>query len=256
MDPLSFQTARRSAEQLRKRYGRYVVGGIALTLAVIAVVMIAALAVAGPGGVGQLLSETFGRGAHVDLTVPAETSATDPVPALGESASTQERQGAAASSRPQLVVHVAGQVRQPGVVLVAQGARVIDAIEAAGGTTKSAAADAINLAAPVADGQQVYVPSRSEVESGTAGPLGAAGAASSVGGGSAQQSGAAAPVVNINTATAQQLESLPGIGPATSAKIIADRVSNGPYGSLQDLTRVSGIGEKRVGALQGLAVAR
>ncbi len=152
-----------------------------------------------------------------------------------------------ASSTPSptsvVVVHVAGGVVHPGVYSLPEGARVIDAVQAAGGFAPAALADSVNLAARVADGQRVYVP----IE-GVAVPV----VVADQGAGSGTASGAGSGPVNINTATADELDTLPGVGPATAAAIIAHREQHGPFGSVDDLADVRGIGEAKLEALRGL----
>jgi competence protein ComEA len=155
-----------------------------------------------------------------------------PRPVQVRAATTLPPAGASATSSPdvpQILVDVAGWVRRPGVYEFHDGDRVIDAIEAAGGAKGGAALDALNLAAPLADGTQVLVPRRT--------PLGTAGPAPSVGG------AATSPKVNINTASAVELEALPGVGEVIAQRIVDYRTANGPFGSVDDLLDVSGIGE-------------
>jgi competence protein ComEA len=133
---------------------------------------------------------------------------------------------------PRLVVDVAGAVRRPGLYTLAPGTRVDDALAAAGGATPRADVTAVNLAAPLADGEQVVVPVR-----------GAAGAAGG---------GAGSAIVDLNSATAEQLDSLPGIGPSTAAKIVAYRQQHGAFHSLAELDAVSGIGPSKLAELKGL----
>jgi competence protein ComEA len=130
--------------------------------------------------------------------------------------------------QPSVVVHVAGQVKHPGLVSLDPSSRVADALAAAGGPTSHADTSAINLARHVQDGEQIYVPRR---------------------GGSAHQP------VNVNRASATELETLPGIGPALAARIVADRRAHGSYARLSDLTRVSGIGAALVAGLEGVATS-
>jgi competence protein ComEA len=146
------------------------------------------------------------------------------------------------------LVHVAGAVRQPGVYRLRDGARVQDALRRAGGAARGADLAAINLAARVADGQQVVVPRRA-VSGGAAG-AGAAGAAA--GGGAAGGSGAAAggPPVSLNTATLEQLDTLAGVGPVTAQKILDWRREHGGFRSVDDLSQVPGIGPKRLATLR------
>jgi competence protein ComEA len=154
--------------------------------------------------------------------------------------------GATVSSGPatEVVVHVAGAVRSPGVQHLPVGSRVIDAVEAAGGALPDADLPRINLAAPLVDGQQVYVPKPGEQP-----PIAA-------GGGAATSSGPPGSVpgqlVNLNTATAEQLDTLPGVGPTTAAAIIAYRDQNGPFTSVDQLLDVRGIGEAKLEQLRDL----
>jgi competence protein ComEA len=147
----------------------------------------------------------------------------------------------ATQARPnagKLVVDVAGAVRRPGLYRLAHGARVADAIALAGGATRRADVDAVNLAAPLADGLQVVVPRR-----GTAGGSSGSGAAPS----------ATAPV-DLNSATVEQLDALPGIGPSTAQKIVDFRQAHGAFHSLEELDAVPGIGAGRIAQLKGLVV--
>ena len=140
-----------------------------------------------------------------------------------------------------LVVHVAGAVSAPGVHELRPGSRVADAIAAAGGLTPDADASRINLAAPVADGERVYVLALGEQEA----PV-AAGSAPAGSGGEATGP------VNLNTADAELLDSLPGVGPATAAAIIEHRARVGPFTSIDQLLDVPGIGDAKLEALRDL----
>jgi competence protein ComEA len=144
----------------------------------------------------------------------------------------------AAPAATLLVVDVAGAVRRPGLVRLAKGARVSDAVARAGGLTRRAERDAVNLAAPVSDGQQVLVPVRGS-------PAGSAAA----GGGAA-----AAGPVSLSSATAEQLDTLPGIGPVTAQKIVDYRAQHGSFTSVDGLDAIPGIGPARIAELQGLVV--
>ncbi len=154
-----------------------------------------------------------------------------------------------------LIVAVVGAVRAPGVVRIDSGARVFDAIAAAGGATAEADLTALNLAAPVADGARVAVPRRGEpaptidpgaVSGGGAG--GTDGGDTSTGTGRGNANGP----VNLNTATAAELDELPGIGPATAAAIITDRDQHGAFQTVDDLARVRGIGPAKLEQLRDL----
>jgi competence protein ComEA len=133
-----------------------------------------------------------------------------------------------------LVVHVAGAVRDPGVYRLPEGSRVTDAIERAGGATGAADANAINLAAPLADGQQVQVPDRSQA------PVGVPGT----------QTGAGEGPISLGGATVEQLDSIEGIGPVTAAAILQFRDERGGVASVDELDEISGIGPATMEALR------
>lgn len=133
---------------------------------------------------------------------------------------------------PQLVVDVAGKVRRPGLVRLPAGARVADALTAAGGVLPGTPTVALNLARKVADGEQVLV--------GVDAPSAAVGGAA----------GAAAGPLDLNAATAEQLDALPGIGPVLADKIVSWRTEHGRFASVDQLREVGGIGESKYAALK------
>ncbi len=144
----------------------------------------------------------------------------------------------AAPPRPQLlVVDVVGAVRRPGLLRLSKGSRVADAVAHAGGATHRADLAQVNLAAPLADGEQVVVPAH--------------GAAA--GAGAASGSSAAGPV-QLSTATAAQLDALPGVGPVTAQKIIDYRTQHGAFSSVDELDAIPGIGPSKLDQLRGLVV--
>ena len=118
------------------------------------------------------------------------------------------------------------------------GSRVCDALDAAGGLAEDADTSQINLAAQITDGEKVYVPHEGETVTNITSPE--------------TNDTASSGLVNINTATVEQLDTLPGVGEATATAIIEDREQNGPFTSPEDLMRVSGIGEKKFERLEGL----
>ena len=140
--------------------------------------------------------------------------------------------GEASATKAQslLTVHVCGEVVSPGVYMISDGSRYIDAIEAAGGFTDAASQISLNLASFVSDGEQIIVPSAAEYESQSA--------AESVKASEAEQS-----LIDINTADATELKKLSGIGDARAAAIISYRERNGPFGSISDIKNVDGVGE-------------
>jgi competence protein ComEA len=150
---------------------------------------------------------------------------------------------AAAAPAPKLVVYVVGAVRRPGLYRLNDGARIADAVARAGGITRKADTAAVNLAAPVADGEQVVVPARLPAA------VAAAEGAPVPGGGSAP-----AGPVQLSVATAEQLDALPGIGPVTAQKILDYRTAHGAFHSVDELDEVPGIGPTRVEQLRGLVV--
>jgi competence protein ComEA len=135
------------------------------------------------------------------------------------------------AAAPKLVVHVAGAVRRPGLYRLGEGKRVADAVARAGGATASADTAAINLAAPLADGMQVLVPRR---------VLGNAGKPTT-----------ARP--SLSSASVEELDALPGIGPVTAQKIVDYRAAHGGFRSVDDLDAIPGIGPARVEQLRDLA---
>jgi competence protein ComEA len=147
---------------------------------------------------------------------------------------------AAAPSRAAagVVVDVEGAVRRPGLVRLPPGSRVADAVARAGGTSRHADRSGVNLAAPVSDGQQVIVPAR-----------GSPGATTAVPGGTATSG-----PLSLSTATAEQLDTLPGVGPVTAQKIVDYRTQHGAFHSVDELDAIPGIGPARLADLRGLVV--
>jgi len=177
------------------------------------------LGVAGVTGVGLWYVRALPR--PVEVRAPVAAPAVTPSPTV-------------------LVVHVAGWVRRPGVYELREGDRVIDAIEAAGGPRNGADLGALNLAGLLVDAQQVLVPR-------AAAGLPAPAASSGI------EVGTTTPqLVNVNSATAEELETLPGIGEVLGAAIVAYREEHGPFTSVDQLLDVSGIGEVTLGEIRDL----
>jgi competence protein ComEA len=151
-----------------------------------------------------------------------------------------------------IVVHAAGAVSRPGLYRLPRGSRVADLLDAAGGPTLETDLDRVNLAAPLADGQRLYLPRRGEVSPSVVGPDGGAGSGGGAGPGASGSASASAPI-DLNTATAEQLDALPGVGPATAAAIVAHRERNGPFTSIEGLLDVRGIGPAKLEAIRDLA---
>lgn len=225
---MSFQE---SAESLRSKLHLTDRLSVPVLVGICAVIVIG-VAIAGYSLLGGLSSDSFSFGVGEDgATVEVEglelTDAADAEDAGGQVA-------------PTIAVHVSGAVAAPGVYELEEGARVADAVEHAGGFLEGAAENALNLARVLNDGEQVVVPTAEE-HAAQQSVAEASGGAAGVGG-----------KVNINTASVEQLDTLPGVGESTAQKIIADREANGPFSSPEDLKRVSGIGDKKYAELADL----
>jgi len=196
-------------------------------------VAVAAVVLAALAGVAWFLVRP-GPAPPIEASLPMAGSPAGP----GATASTV----VAPSTTPaDIVVHAAGAVVAPGVHHLPAGSRVADLLAAAGGATADADLDRVNLAALLADGAQVRFPRVGEP------------APSSVVGGAAggDDDAATAGPIDLNTATAEQLEALPGVGPSIAAAIVEHRERNGPFRSVDDLLDVPGIGPARLDELRG-----
>ncbi|MGK2350318.1 helix-hairpin-helix domain-containing protein [Cutibacterium sp. V947] len=192
-------------------------------------------------------------GAVVVSTVPE--GATLPG-ATSSDAETPEAAPVSASSGPlptpseaqSVQVHVAGRVTHPGVYTVPSDARVADAVEAAGGMASGAHPGRLNLAAPVCDGCQIWIPARGDGTVTPPGQTGSAIAAQEAGpsgtGGAAGGTSAAGATINLNTASQGELESIDGVGPVMAGRIMAWRQEHGRFTSVDQLREISGVGPK------------
>jgi competence protein ComEA len=196
------------------------------------------------GAVWLLQAPTPTTEAALPIAQGSSPAVTLPPPSTVSSSSPGTAVGSAAAAL--LVIHVAGAVASPGVYELNVSARVIDAVTAAGGPGADADLDGLNLAASLVDGERVYVPHIGEVDP-AAVPSGGAAVP-----GAPTDDTPAGPV-NVNTATAAELESLPGVGPATATAIVDERTRNGPFASVDDLERVPGIGPAKLAALRAQA---
>ena len=179
----------------------------------------------------------IGQRGATSVVAPASTALESPAPGASPS-----------GSGDSVLVHILGAVSVPGLVSLASGARVMDAIAAAGGLAEDADLSSVNLARPVSDGEQLSVPRIGEAPppsaGGTAGgAVGASGAAGAVG---------RSATVNLNTATQADLETLPRIGPTLAARILDWRTANGRFSAPTDLLAVTGIGQKLFDGLKDL----
>ena len=157
--------------------------------------------------------------------------------------------GGLSATSGSVVVHVTGAVSRPGVVTLPPGSRVTDAINAVGGASAEADTQQLNLARVLTDGEQIRVPRIGEVLPNPAPQPGGA-ATPSVGTAPGKTNGDASGTININTASASELEKLPGIGPALAQRIVEYRDSHGPFASVDALTDVPGIGKAKLEGLR------
>ena len=180
----------------------------------------------------------FGAGWALFRSRPVAVATPGVIVTASAPGSPVEASGSAAaptSARPEVVVHVVGAVRRPGLVRLTAGGRVQDALDAAGGLTRAARPGRLNLAQLLADGQQVVI--------GTAGDATSEVRDGSPPAGSSTGTSAAA-TVDLNKATAAELEQLPGVGPVTAAAILAWRSQHGRFTAVTELQQVDGIGPK------------
>jgi len=215
--------------------GVHTVAAVPVTPSKPQVAIYAALAVA-----VLLIGARFLRSGAGESAAPADA------PAFAATTSAGAPDGlSAASAAPagRLVVDVKGAVRRPGVYRLAAGARTYDAVRRAGGLTARADRIGVNLAARVVDGGEVVVPQRgAATRVAAAAPGGAGDAAGGAGEGPL--------ALDLNTATAQELEQLDGVGPAIAANIVAYREQHGGLASVDELDEVSGIGEAKLAAIR------
>lgn len=207
--------------------------GVAAVLALVAVVIVGRLIGAATTTDFQIM-KGGGQQAHAQIEQTVS----------GESQDSEEART--------IFVHVTGAVNNPGLCELEEGARVYDAVQACGGFAEDASPESINLARSLSDGEQVNVATCEEVAQ-----LGAGGTQSSTSvqgslQGSTGNALTSSHLVNINTADAVELTTLPGIGEATAAKIVSDRQANGAFKDVNDLKRVAGIGDKKLEGLRDL----
>lgn len=160
----------------------------------------------------------------------------------------RETKGEAAKDpKEKIVVHVSGAVAKPGVYELPKGSRVYLAVDVAGQVLAEAQLDSVNLAAKLVDGQRVHIPKKGEV---AANPAGAAGMTVAVGMTGAAGGEQDAGPIDLNTATAEQLDKLPGVGAVLAKRIVDYRASHGGFNSVNDLRQVDGIGERKFKGLK------
>lgn len=221
-------------------------GGFGVITAAAAILCVLAAAALGMG-FGTARGVLIERGADDGVSVAASGEAPDPESDGegqqddGDDAVADTAEDDADEDAATVTVDVSGAVATPSVVTLAEGSRVADAIDAAGGALPEADLAQLNRAARLTDGEKVHVPVEGERAAGAAG----------AGANSAETRAVAQQLININTATEAELDVLPGVGPSTAEAIVADREENGPFSTIEDLMRVSGIGEKKFEKLAG-----
>ena len=218
------------------------------TLPAVPARVLAGAAAAASVAVATVVAVVALRGAPASpppLVLPRALSGSNPAARVDATDATDATDDAAGTTSASVgnaaYVHAAGAVARPGVYRVRAGGRVADLLDAAGGPAPDADLDQVNLAAKVADGERVYVPRRGESPP----PPAASGA-----GGTSGTPGPAAGPVNLNTATLEQLDALPGVGPATAQAILDYRKAQGRFRRVDELLEVRGIGEAKLAALR------
>lgn len=229
--------AQREQHERVKRMDRWaekLLGHKAMVVAILVVIAAASgLAMAGFGG----------HSSDVSFERSDEASASDVHGAGDASPDDADESSAKSSSAAEVYVDVDGAVVRPGVYRLKDGARVSQAIDAAGGLTAEADVTGLNRASKITDGQKIYVPTVGEQQAAAA--VGGADSAAVASG-----AGSSSGLVNINTASAAELQTLSGIGPSMAQSIIDERTQNGAFASVDDLMRVSGIGEKKLAKIK------
>lgn len=191
---------------------------------------------------------------------PLELGSPDPGSDAAPAAGAPGTPGATAASGGEVAVHVVGAVKSPGLQRLPAGALTAEVIQAAGGPTEEAGLEGINLAAPVQSGQQIRVPTREEAAAQAAAPPNPSGTAAAgagdtgTGPGTAGSGAASGERINLNTATAEQLETLPRVGPKLAQRILDYRQVHGAFASVAELDAVPGIGEAMLAALEPLVM--
>ena len=240
------QEQRSRKRRLRLLAARYGIGGSrGVAIACVALVVLL-------GTVG-FCRATLGHTAVISRAGDSAAGSESVAPAGKESeqksgqSSTGEGEKKEETKPSEVVVHVDGAVATPGVYSIrAANPRVKDAVDKAGGLSLDADTSAMNLAEPLADGQKVHVPREGEVP-----PAAQQEAGASLGDEAAQTAQDESGLININTATEEELRALPGVGEATAASIVEERSNNGPFSAPEDIMRVSGIGEKKFEKMKG-----
>ncbi|WP_370290150.1 helix-hairpin-helix domain-containing protein [Nocardioides sp.] len=244
--------ARRAAEEPRRRVAAALepltsrrlpgIGGPHLAVVAIAVVLAAAVTgwwVLRDRPSVELARPMAGEASSAPALVSGLDSTAAPAPASSAGGAARPATSPSAAGGGSVTVDVAGKVRRPGIVVLDAGARVTDALKAAGGARSGVDLTPLNLARVLVDGEQIVV--------GVAPPRAAAGSGGV--GATPGAPGATGPLVNLNSATQAELEGLPGVGPVTATAILAWRDQHGGFSRLEELLEVDGIGDKTLARL-------
>ena len=229
--------AQREQHERVKRMDRWaekLLGHKAVVLAILVVIAAAS---------GLAMASFNSHSGGVSFERSDEASASD-VRGPGDASPGDDESSAKRSSAAEVYVDVDGAVVRPGVYRLKDGARVSQAIDAAGGLMAEADVTGLNRASKITDGQKIYVPTVGEQQATAAVGGAESGAATTPG------TGSSSGLVNINTASAAELQTLSGIGPSMAQSIIDERTQNGAFASVDDLMRVSGIGEKKLAKIK------
>ncbi len=229
--------AQRERHERVKRMDRWaekLLGHKAVVVAILVVIAAAS---------GLAMASFGGHSSNVSFERSDEAGVSDVHGAGDASPDDVDESSAKSSSAAEVYVDVDGAVVRPGVYRLKDGARVSQAIDAAGGLTAEADVTGLNRASKITDGQKIYVPTVGEQQAAAA--VGGADSAAVASG-----AGSSSGLVNINTASAAELQTLSGIGPSMAQSIIDERTQNGAFASVDDLMRVSGIGEKKLAKIK------
>lgn len=227
--------------------GRLTPARVAAATAAAALAVVAAWLLLRPVAAPAPLVLPRADGADSAATGPSRGTAPAPQASGAQATPGTTSPGGAAGSAVYVTVHAAGAVNRPGVYALSDGARVADVVTAAGGLATDADMDRLNLAARVSDGERVYVPRKGEESP----PTPVTGGATN-GSGTTKPGAAPAGPIDLNTATVEQLDTLPGVGPSTSAAIITYRDRNGRFRAVDELLDVPGIGPAKLEAIRPL----
>lgn len=230
--------AQREQHERVKRMDRWAEKLLGHKAAVVAILVVIAAAS------GLAMASFNSRSSGVSFERSDEASASEVRGSGDASPDDADESSGKSSSAAEVYVDVDGAVVRPGVYRLKEGARVSQALDAAGGLTVEADVTGLNRASKITDGQKIYVPTVGEQQAAAA----VGGAESSAA--TTPSAGSSSGLVNINTASSAELQTLSGIGPSMAQSIIDDRSKNGPFASVDDLMRVSGIGEKKLAKIK------